>query len=164
MCIIVFFFSSRRRHTRCALVTGVQTCALPIYMSYTTVGKNRDIDLGLVGDVGAILGAVAQAASGRTDNGAKGREEWLERLRGAEAAATEKLMPMFLSDQAPISPSRVAWALNEFLTDNKIYISEGGAVVTFTAGAVHPPPPRPSLYPCPPCPTPTPSHPHHAAT
>src|SRR3546814_10674600 len=28
--IILFFFSSRRRHTRCALVTGVQTCALPI--------------------------------------------------------------------------------------------------------------------------------------
>src|SRR3546814_3300551 len=28
MCL---FFSSRRRHTRCALVTGVQTCALPIY-------------------------------------------------------------------------------------------------------------------------------------
>src|SRR3546814_6267789 len=27
---VVFFFSSRRRHTRCALVTGVQTCALPI--------------------------------------------------------------------------------------------------------------------------------------
>src|SRR3546814_8602511 len=26
------FVSSRRRHTRCALVTGVQTCALPIYM------------------------------------------------------------------------------------------------------------------------------------
>src|SRR3546814_14620482 len=29
-CSLVFFFSSRRRHTRCALVTGVQTCALPI--------------------------------------------------------------------------------------------------------------------------------------
>src|SRR3546814_6555901 len=28
--VIQFFFSSRRRHTRCALVTGVQTCALPI--------------------------------------------------------------------------------------------------------------------------------------
>src|SRR3546814_11416995 len=27
----LFFFSSRRRHTICALVTGVQTCALPIY-------------------------------------------------------------------------------------------------------------------------------------
>src|SRR3546814_8095607 len=32
LCFLVFvFFSSRRRHTRCALVTGVQTCALPIY-------------------------------------------------------------------------------------------------------------------------------------
>src|SRR3546814_9554955 len=31
--VCVFFFSSRRRHTRCALVTGVQTCALPIYRS-----------------------------------------------------------------------------------------------------------------------------------
>src|SRR3546814_2310014 len=30
MTIVLFFFSSRRRHTRCALVTGVQTCALPI--------------------------------------------------------------------------------------------------------------------------------------
>src|SRR3546814_5758584 len=30
VCIVVFFFSSRRRHTSCALVTGVQTCALPI--------------------------------------------------------------------------------------------------------------------------------------
>src|SRR3546814_8092565 len=30
---VCFFFSSRRRHTRCALVTGVQTCALPIFRS-----------------------------------------------------------------------------------------------------------------------------------
>ena len=30
----VFFFSSRRRHTRCADVTGVQTCALPISSAY----------------------------------------------------------------------------------------------------------------------------------
>src|SRR3546814_6752147 len=30
MLLDYFFFSSRRRHTRCALVTGVQTCALPI--------------------------------------------------------------------------------------------------------------------------------------
>src|SRR3546814_11883522 len=31
--MFLFFFSSRRRHTRCALVTGVQTCALPISIS-----------------------------------------------------------------------------------------------------------------------------------
>src|SRR3546814_1760582 len=33
--ICIFFFSSRRRHTSCALVTGVQTCALPIYPGIT---------------------------------------------------------------------------------------------------------------------------------
>src|SRR3546814_154142 len=32
--ICFFFFSSRRRHTRCALVTGVQTCALPNFTAY----------------------------------------------------------------------------------------------------------------------------------
>src|SRR3546814_9585569 len=39
MCVytyLVFFFSSRRRHTRCALVTGVQTCALPISIRTST--------------------------------------------------------------------------------------------------------------------------------
>src|SRR3546814_6836548 len=46
----VFFFSSRRRHTRCAFVTGVQTCALPIsgchslkYLRYSRMAE----DLGL---------------------------------------------------------------------------------------------------------------------
>src|SRR3546814_8489995 len=36
--MVVFFFSSRRRHTRCALVTGVQTCALPIYPNGIAAG------------------------------------------------------------------------------------------------------------------------------
>src|SRR3546814_20960668 len=33
MCAYFCFLSSRRRHTRCALVTGVQTCALPIFIT-----------------------------------------------------------------------------------------------------------------------------------
>src|SRR3546814_17962373 len=37
---VVVFFSSRRRHTRCALVTGVQTCALPIcWLQVSTCGR-----------------------------------------------------------------------------------------------------------------------------
>src|SRR3546814_2069759 len=38
----VFFFSSRRRHTRCALVTGVQTCALPISDIVPATGVDDD--------------------------------------------------------------------------------------------------------------------------
>src|SRR3546814_1026562 len=37
MCVVFFCFSSRRRHTRCALVTGVQTCALPISLLHAPV-------------------------------------------------------------------------------------------------------------------------------
>src|SRR3546814_7062173 len=39
--VLRFFFSSRRRHTSCALVTGVQTCALPIYA--LVLQNNADI-------------------------------------------------------------------------------------------------------------------------
>src|SRR3546814_17882399 len=38
----MLFFSSRRRHTRCALVTGVQTCALPIFLGRDRVPAVAD--------------------------------------------------------------------------------------------------------------------------
>src|SRR3546814_9014094 len=46
---LLFFFSSRRRHTRCALVTGVQTCALPIFLlgqGLRTVAANANYRFG----------------------------------------------------------------------------------------------------------------------
>ena len=110
-----------------------------IDLDYRTVGKNRDVSLGLVGDPGAILAAVEQAASGRIDDGARQeRQQWMQKLREAEAIALEKLMPLFKSDQAPIHPYRVAWELNEFLGDDTIYIGDGGDVVTISAQAVRP--------------------------
>src|SRR3546814_9531900 len=42
MCLYFFFFSSRRRHTRCALVTGVQTCALPIWVHWWKTRAERE--------------------------------------------------------------------------------------------------------------------------
>ena len=109
-----------------------------IDMDYRTVGKNRDISLGLVGDVGAILKAVTDAATGRVDRGAGRRKAWMEELRAEEERSTEKLMPMFTSDSVPIHPYRVAWEINEFLTDDTIYIGDGGDVVTISAQAVQP--------------------------
>src|SRR3546814_8138452 len=46
---LCFFFSSRRRHTRCALVTGVQTCTLPIYFTQSH-GAPPTLAAVLVGD------------------------------------------------------------------------------------------------------------------
>ncbi len=109
-----------------------------IDLDYRTAGKNRDISLGLVGDPGAILKAVHDAATGHGGNGARAREGWLEELCAAEIKATDKLMPMFLSDSTPIHPYRVAWEINEFLTEDTIYIGDGGDVVTISAQAVQP--------------------------
>ena len=109
-----------------------------IDMDYRTVGKNRDVSLGLVGHPGAVLEAVTAAASGRGDNRAKAREGWLEELRALEAEKTEKLMPLFRSDANPIHPYRVAWELNEFLNEDTVYIGDGGDVVTISAQAVQP--------------------------
>ena len=115
-----------------------EATVVQIDMDYRTVGKNRDISLGLVGDPGAILKAVHDATTGGTDNGAAGRGDWMAELRAAEDKATDKLMPLFLSDQSPIHPYRVAWEINEFLTDDTIYIGDGGDVVTISAQAVQP--------------------------
>lgn len=110
-----------------------------IDLDYRTVGKNRDIDLGIVGDPGAVCAAVLQAASGRIKNDKRqARRQWMKDLSVAEDAALEKLMPMFKSDQSPIHPYRVAYELNEFLTDDTIYIGDGGDVVTVSAQAVRP--------------------------
>src|SRR3546814_4635995 len=60
VCLVVFFFSSRRRHTRCALVTGVQTCALPISGTCLQRGQRHRPPGGVPGGVlpgGPLLGS-----------------------------------------------------------------------------------------------------------
>jgi acetolactate synthase-1/2/3 large subunit len=109
-----------------------------IDMDYRAVGKNRDVALGLVGDVGAILGAVTQAASAHSDNGARKRESWLRGLREEEDRLIAERLPRLMKDSAPIHPLRLAHEINQFLTDNTLFIGDGGDVVTFSGGVVQP--------------------------
>src|SRR3546814_14124128 len=46
--LFLFFFSSRRRHTSCALVTGVQTCALPICLANISAARLQQLMAELV--------------------------------------------------------------------------------------------------------------------
>src|SRR3546814_14490397 len=45
MTIIIFLFSSIRRHTSCALVTGVQTCSLPIFYQNLTYDDLKAVSI-----------------------------------------------------------------------------------------------------------------------
>src|SRR3546814_10215881 len=70
---IVYFFSSRRRHTRCALVTGVQTCALPISLAALGIvfqAQTLDLDLTVTQNLryfAALRGLPGRAARRRID-------------------------------------------------------------------------------------------------
>src|SRR6184192_100438 len=98
----VFFFSSRRRHTRCRLVTGVQTCALPIYHAAQPlprlsgmVGERRRLQ-GLEGsEPGARLLArracLLQVLLGGQLGGALRLQAHLQAQRAAQLAAEQHL-------------------------------------------------------------------------
>jgi len=115
-----------------------EATVIQIDLDYKTVGKNRDISLGLIGDPGAILAEVAKAAGGRAPKAADKRESWLESLREEEKRLKEERLPRLMRDDAPVHPLRLAHEINEFLTDNSLYIGDGGDVVTFSGGVVQP--------------------------
>ncbi|GAA2646803.1 thiamine pyrophosphate-binding protein [Streptomyces lunalinharesii] len=109
-----------------------------IDLDYRTVGRNRDVDLGIVGDAGLVLKAVAEAASGRIDAGGAKRKAWLDELRAAEQVALDKRLPQLRSDACPIHPYRLVSEINDFLTEDSVFIGDGGDVVTFSGQVVQP--------------------------
>src|SRR3546814_6746653 len=82
---LVFFFSSRRRHTRCALVTGVQTCALPICSPAKVVCATRR-KRKLVASSGAISPRKCRSRKMRFRSFSVSRSE--ERRGGKECVST----------------------------------------------------------------------------
>ncbi len=109
-----------------------------IDLDYRTVGRNRDIELGLVGDAGVILDAVLAAAGSGRETASDRRASWVASLRAEEERMEESRLPRLLSDSQPIHPLRLAHELNQFLTPDTIFIGDGGDVVTFAGGVVQP--------------------------
>src|SRR3546814_5403454 len=77
------FFSSRRRHTRCALVTGVQTCALPIF--------HVGIDLGRAHHLIACVASEAILHAMRGAEGKKATDLMVSLARHVDEAAVNVL-------------------------------------------------------------------------
>src|SRR3546814_4205377 len=87
--IVLFFFSSRRRHTRCALVTGVQTCALPISghrLEFRGAQISSDGGLLVMRELDDVLGLSNLASEALRDSRTGKRSE--ERRVGKECVST----------------------------------------------------------------------------
>src|SRR3546814_2237187 len=97
----VFFFPSIRRHTSCALVTGVQTCALPIYVDRATLYGPGGVvsystEQGLIGKRTADSDAARAAVSGELIKTVIGPE----RAAGQERTVLKQLVPISFGDSA----------------------------------------------------------------
>jgi acetolactate synthase-1/2/3 large subunit len=113
------------------------TPIVQIDLDYRIAGKNHDVSLGIVGDAGTVLKQVLESL-GNVANGSRNQEAWLQELRGIEQKSVEALLPKLRSDATPIHPLRLAYELNEFLTENTIFIGDAGDVLTFAEGVIAP--------------------------
>ncbi len=107
-------------------------------LDYRTVGKNHDVTVGIVGDSGEVMKEVLKILGNAGDAGAKGREPWLAELRDFEQKSLAALAPKLRSNATPIHPLRLAYEINEFITDNTIFIGDAGDVLTFAGGVITP--------------------------
>lgn len=108
---------------------------IQIDLDYSAIGHNRGVDVGLAGDAAAVLKQLLEAI----DKPAGDRHtSWLDHLRAVEKKALEKDLPLLHSDAVPIHPLRLAREIDDFLTEDTIFIGDGGDVVTISASAIFP--------------------------
>jgi acetolactate synthase-1/2/3 large subunit len=106
---------------------------IQVDLDYSELGHNRDIDIGIQGDVKAVLTQMNAAITRRMHDG-----PWFEELCRIENELSEKDRPFLYSDAVPIHPLRLAREIKEFMQKDAIFIADGGDVVTMSAGVITP--------------------------
>ncbi len=104
-------------------------------MDYRNVGYNRDFDIGLVGNIRAVVNGLCDASAGDT---ARRHDPFLDLLRSEEAKSQDKNRAIIDANATPIHPIRLVHEINEFLLEDTVYIGDGGDIVTFSGSVVRP--------------------------
>ena len=97
------------------------------------IGRNRAVEVGLVGDSHSVLGQLAEALPRGRSSGA-----WLEHLRQRETRKAEKQRAFEQSDQTPIHHFRLAKELDEVAraTGDPMFVADGGNWVAIAAKVI----------------------------
>lgn len=106
---------------------------IQIDLDFSELGHNRDVDIGIQGDAGAVLKQIGLAISVSGRN-----ESWLKELRRIEDEQRQKDQPYLYSEAVPIHPLRMAREIQEFMSEDSVFIADGGDVVTMSAGYILP--------------------------
>lgn len=105
---------------------------IQVDLDYGELGHNRDVDLGICGDAAAVLTQLTDAIGSKGSNSA----EWLRLLREAEEKSASQAAVGLNSDQVPIHPLRLCKEINDFLTEDTIFVGDGGDIVTMSASVI----------------------------
>jgi acetolactate synthase-1/2/3 large subunit len=93
------------------------------------IGRNRSVDLGVVGDVRALLAELNRLVEAeRCSEGLRGRfQGWVETLRKADVDGKTSTQPLWTSDAVPIHPLRLAREIDAFMgREDDIVVADGG--------------------------------------
>ncbi len=101
----------------------------------TTIGQNRDVDVGIVGDVAATLAALDEALEAL---GAAPFSSWRDDVAAVERQLAEEQAHYERLDTSPVNHFRLAWEIEEWIDERTVIIGDGGDVVAMTAKVVRP--------------------------
>ncbi len=98
---------------------------IQIDLDGSVIGRNRKIDVGIVGDSGVVMAQLAMALKGTVEK----NYSWTMELRGVENEKIEKVLEEIRKESDPPNPLRVCAEINKFVDSKTIVVGDGGDFV-----------------------------------
>lgn len=118
---------------------GEETKLIQVDVDAAEIGRNRAVDVGIVGNARAVLEQLADAMGtsyGDATAAARTHADWVAFLQGVEEEKRTALAEWETSNETPIHQLRLAHALNQVLDEDTIVVADGGDVVGLAAKAL----------------------------
>jgi acetolactate synthase-1/2/3 large subunit len=97
------------------------------------IGRNRSVDVGIVGDPGAVIAQLLEAGAGVV-----AEPDWTGEVRAEEERLRNDAKPGLESDAEPIHPLRLAREMRDFLDSDAVVVGDGGDIVGIAATVLTP--------------------------
>jgi acetolactate synthase I/II/III large subunit len=113
------------------LSEGVRVIQIDI--EATQIGRNRPVEVGIVGDPGEVIGQLLAAGVGNA-----AEPQWTTEVRDEEKRLKAEAHARMHSDAVPIHPQRLAREVRDFLDPDAIVVGDGGDIVGISASIIQP--------------------------
>ena len=98
------------------------------------IGRNRPVDLGIVGDAKTVLRQLIDEAGDAFHK--RGESPWVEKLRGYDRKSQEKSEALLNSDATPIHPLRLCKEVRDFMDRDAIIVVDGHEILNFARQSI----------------------------